>query len=245
MLTIIVSMKRIILFLVIAVPSAIALPALYTWIFEGKALLIESISVLETEHIKSYEIQEYTKDFIGRPFYGVDLQAIARAVRKHPWVKGVSVHRVPPHQIAIEAKERIAVALTESKMLLDEQGDAFLHASSSQVESLPIIKTKNKQNDFKQAAMAILAYRASQSLAGRMKRVEIDDDGCLHVYFENDLYVELGDDKYVERWQKLDAILNHLRKDSLHPDYIYLGNYPNPQQVAVKLRMENDSRGFE
>lgn len=247
MLTTIVSMKRIVLFFGVVVLSGALVPAFYFWLFNGKALLIESFSVAETEHVKSLEIQEYTKAYIGKPFYGVDMSRIADSCGKHPWVKRAVVRRLPPHTIVVKPAERIAVGVLDNQFLFDEDGVIFLKASKSDLEEFPQVQTKSKTQDVlarKRVADAILAYATSEQLAGKIDRIVIDDDECLHVYFDDQLYVELGSDKFVERWQKLDAILKHLRKDDRKPDFIYLGNYPNPRQVAVKLRMGNGSRGY-
>jgi cell division protein FtsQ len=240
-----VNMKRVFFFLLVAVPTAIVFPALHHWIFEGDALFVESIFVVETEHVKPGEVREYLKGYIGKPFYGVDLVEMGLVVEQHPWVKRVVLRRAPPHEIIVEPIERKAIAVTGTgqKLLIDEDGAPFTRASNSDVEKLPLVKSKNKVR-YKSAAEAILDYQTSSQVAGRIVRIEIDDDDGLHAYFENALSVELGSAQFAEKWKKLDAIWNELRKDGLTPDYIYLGNYPNPQQVAVKLRMHNDSRGY-
>lgn len=236
-------MKRIALFFTVVALSAALVPAFYFWLFNGKALLIESFSIEETDHVKSAEIQEYIKHYIGKPFYGVDLSQIASDCGKHPWVKHAVVRRLPPHTILVRPTERKAVGIIDGKFLFDEDGVSFLKVNKGDFEKFPNVQGKVPFAR-KRVADAILAYATTEQLAGKIKRIMIDDDECLHFYFDDQLYVEVGSDKFVERWQKLDAILKHLRKDDRKPDFIYLGNYPNPRQVAVKLRMGNGSRGY-
>jgi cell division septal protein FtsQ len=239
--------KRIALFFVVASLSATLVPAFYFWLFDGNALPIEGFVVSESEHIKSVEVRAYLQKYVGKPFYGVDLSQVAAECERHPWVKHVVVRRSPPHTIIVEPTERKAVGVVDEKFLFDEEGSPFLGISKTEFADLPRVQTKGKNRDsadLRRAAEALVSYAAGSKAAGKMKRLVVDDDGCLHVYFDNELYVELGSDKFVERWQKLDAILNHLRKDEQQPDFIYLGNYPNSQQVAVKLRVGNSSRGY-
>src|SRR5688572_12249279 len=94
--------KALALFLLITIAAAAPLPLLYRWIFEGDALKIESFLVVETEHIKPDEVRAYLKDFVGKPLYGVNLNAVAQAVERHPWVSSVALRRSPPHQIVVE-----------------------------------------------------------------------------------------------------------------------------------------------
>jgi cell division septal protein FtsQ len=239
--------KRIALFAVIACLSATLVPAFYFWLFQGSALPIEGFVVTETEHVKSVEMRDYLQKYVGKPFYGVDLSKIAAECQRHPWVKHVTIRRSPPHTIMVETTERKAVGVVDDKFLFDEEGTPFLKISKNEFGDLPRVQTKDKNrdsSDLKRAAQALVSYHATLKTPKKLKRLVIDDDECLHVYFDDELYVELGSDKFVERWQKLDAILNHLRKGDQQPDFIYLGNYPNPQQVAVKLRVGNSSRGY-
>jgi cell division septal protein FtsQ len=230
--------------IVLAIFSAAAFASLYTWIFEGDALVVKNIFVVETERIKPDQIRAYLEGYVSKPLYGVDLSEIGRVVEQHPWVKHVVVRRMPPHQIVVEPVERKAIAVLDSKLLLDEDGIPFLKVNASEAGNWPLVKAKERRQSFKLATDAILSYSDSSQRALKIAKVLIEDDKSVDVIFENGLFVELGNDKFSEKWQKLDAILNHLHKDGLHPDYIYLGNYPNPQQVAVKLRMDNDSRGM-
>lgn len=233
--------------IVVAVISAAPFPALYRWIYEGDALVINNFFVVETEHVKPSEVREYLKSYLGKPLYGVDLGEIARAVERHPWVSSVTLRRAPPHEIVIEPVERAPVALVSigSLYLIDEQGIPFRAAQHEEESMWPLVKTKQvKQQHLRLAAEAIKDYNSTRKVAGRVLQVHVDDDLSLHVTFENGLETELGNDRFKEKWQKLDAIMNSLQGDFARLAYIYLGDYPNPQQVAVKFKMENDSRGY-
>lgn len=233
------------LFLLITALAASPFPPLYRWIFEGDALKIKTFFVVETEHIKPDEVREYLKDFIGKPLYGVDLKKIAEVVEHHPWVSSVALRRSPPHEIIVEPIERrpIALASIGSLVLVDDKGILFQIASSNDADKWPIIKSK-KQIHLYLAVEALKYYYSSLQTAGKISEIQFDESDSLHVIFASGIHAELGDDKFKEKWQKLDTILNSLGGNQLHLAHIYLGNYPNPHQVAVKFDMDNDSKGY-
>lgn len=236
--------KSIVTFCCSALVCALAFVATYIWIFEGKALVVEGIFVAETDHIKPAQVREYLDGYIGKPLYGVNLAHIGAQTERHPWVKRVVVRRLPPHQIVVEPVERKAVAVIDSGFVIDEDGLPFLKSTHLRETRLPSIHVKSKEKGLKKVSDAIVSCPASLRDVNEITKIVVNDDESLQVFFENGFFVELGNDKFLEKWQKLDGILKHLQAEGLHPDYIYLGNYPNPQQVAVKLRMDNDSRGI-
>ena len=219
--------------------------------------MVKNFRVVETEHIKAMEVHEYVKGFIGKPLFGVDLQEIAEAVELHPWVASVAIRRAPPHEVVIEPIERTTIALAHFVMpakagiqsrsvnldwLIDEHGNPFKMLRRREVLDLPVIKAKRASSQYLQlAAAAIRSYALTKQLTGKISEIVMDNEVSLKVVFSSGLMVELGNDKFSEKWLKLEKIWMSLSKDSERLAYIYLGDYPNPQQVAVKFKVANDS----
>lgn len=235
------------LFLFVAIVMALPFPVIYRWIYEGEALVVKSFSVVETQHVNSAEVKEYLKDYLGKPFYGVDLNEMARRLERHPWISSVALRRVPPHEILIRPTERkpIAVVSLGPLLLVDETGKPFQVISASNTPSLPLIKLKQKNlNQLRLASDAIKIYNSTQQSAGKISVVHFDESKSVQAVFASGLHVDLGKDKFTEKWAKLETIMNTPRESAGHFTYIYLGDYPNSHQVAVKFELDNDARGY-
>lgn len=238
--------KLIVLFFVAALSVGVPLCLLYHWIYEGGALKLETVFVVETEHIKPAEIREYLRDDVGKPLYGLDLHDMAKRLSKHPWLKTATLRRAPPHTLVVEVSEKkpIAVAAFGRLTLIDEEGGAIKFIRHDELGNWPLLRVKHQQKLVSLAATALSSYETSSKRAGAIREVQADEAGALIILFESGLRAELGSDKFEEKWQKLDAALNTVEGNQNKLTYIYLGNYPNPQQVAVQFERKNELRGY-
>jgi cell division protein FtsQ len=72
--------------------------------------------------------------------WDVDLDLAVRGVRKHAWVKNATAYRKFPNQVVVDIQEHnpVAMVMTDQLLYVDERGEAFLNANSSDLD-FPVI----------------------------------------------------------------------------------------------------------
>ena len=68
-------------------------------------LRVGSITMAGHHRTTAAEIEAYTGVRTGEPIFGIDLDAVAQRLRRHPWVKTARVRRRLPDHLAIEVEE--------------------------------------------------------------------------------------------------------------------------------------------
>lgn len=222
--------RKVILSLVFIVSGSL-IPVVYVWFTEGSALSIQTIDVKSGARAKPEELQLYLRDFIGKPLYGVDLQAVRRAAEKHPWVALAAVRRQPPRALEVWITERQPVALIKKDRLwvIDALGVAFKTAESEQELLLPLI-TDSK------AVKVLLTHQQTAKPGGSILEVQERAEGQYQVLFVGGLEVVIGHQNSLKQWQNLVLILKSLQERQGDLAFVYLDDTPKRGQIAVRFK---------
>ena len=107
----------------------------------SEKLAIDVIDISGHHRTTLDEVRMYTGIAEGDSVLGVDLDAIALGLRRHPWIKNVSVQRQFPDRIAIHVEEHrahILVAL-DGVYIANSEGHVFKKVAAKDVVKLPIV----------------------------------------------------------------------------------------------------------
>ena len=119
-----------------------ALWAGYRWITASPRFAITEITIRGVHRIDPDELRAQLPVRPGDNVF-VDLARVAAAVRAHPWIAAAEVHRILPHTIAIDVRERTAAAVIElgELYLVDTTGHPFKRAAqgAGEADDLPVL----------------------------------------------------------------------------------------------------------
>ena len=90
-------------------------------------------------HLDRARLERIVDAHLQRGFFGVDLEAIARALKRSPWVAQARVRRVWPDALQIRIIARRAVAVWNGQALLDPSGRIFRPARNTWPQDLPTL----------------------------------------------------------------------------------------------------------
>ncbi len=104
-------------------------------------LRVSAVEVLGHSRASVREVLAYAGVQVGDPILDVDLDRVALAVRRHPWVKTAQVRRALPDHIVIRVSEHepaLLVALGELYVAADD-GAVFKRSTLADGLALPVV----------------------------------------------------------------------------------------------------------
>jgi len=114
----------------------------YRWVTSSPRFAITAIEIRGAQHIDADQLRALLPIHVGDNVFA-NLDEVARATLRDPWVASAEAHRVLPHTISIEITEHSAAALVElgDLYLADATGQPFKRAivEAGEAEGLPII----------------------------------------------------------------------------------------------------------
>ncbi|MFW6114738.1 MAG: cell division protein FtsQ/DivIB [Thermodesulfobacteriota bacterium] len=151
----------------------------------------------------------------------IDTAAIEENIKKHPWIKGVSVTRTFPHTLNIEVhrEKPVAVVVLDRMCLMNREGVLFKEIGKNDPIDFPFI-TGLKKNDeqlsgrLSKVASFLAAYWASREVlpVREISEIHVEKYGDLCVYFNNlPFKVSFGNDEFTRKIDSLQQIIKHLR----------------------------------
>lgn len=237
------------LFVVVAVASAVGVVYAVKALKSGDVMPVRSVAVRGVADERGREVRAYADVRLGAPLFGVDLDEVAARVREHPFVRAVTVRRVPPDGIEIEVTERTPSALVAAGTLylVDDTGAAFKRARPGDGLDLPVV-TGLEASDFEGGAPpllataleAIRAYQESARPAGELSEAHVDAGRGVTLVFAGGLRVAVGEGDFASRLTRLERVLGELKTRELQASFIYLKDERRPERVAVRLRASSE-----
>lgn len=231
---------RLVSLILIMLATGIALPLIYRYLTEGNIFSLEKISILQSSDRRQKEIQVYLKNYIGKPLYGISLEAIRERVQEHPWILSAAVRRLPPHELQIDIRERKPLALIALDRLyvVDESGELFKLATDDDGLHLPLITGISRDNlkPITHMIRAIINHQEARKPGGDISELRLSKHEQIWVYFSNGLEVVLGNSNFQTKWKKLIRLENELSGKKNNLAFAYLDDYPNSNQVAVRFK---------
>ncbi len=185
----------------------------------------------------------------GDSLLTADLEALERAVARHPWVKSVEARRRLPPAVEVRVEERAAGALVDlgGLYLVDRQAQVFKRAAPGDGLDLPVVTGFTRDDYLKRrgdlepllaGALALLEGYARQGLSafGAVSEIHVDPDEGVTLYLGDiATQVRLGIGDLPQKLERLHRVLDMLRTDGRRAEVLHLENRNRPSWVTVRL----------
>lgn len=180
----------------------------YRFVTTSPRFAVTTVEVQGNQVLTADQIRAVLPVRMGDNVFGIDLDALAAAVRENPWVDRVEARRVLPHTIVIDLREHVPAAVVQlgSPYLVDAEGHPFKRAELGITDEgigLPIITGLDRSAYLASpAATAAQVKAALGALEAWRSEGERPDIGELHlgmhgaltlVTYEQAIAIQLGD----------------------------------------------------
>ena len=215
----------------------------------GEALRIRSIRVTGLARATEAELLALSPVKPGDNLLAADVDAMERALSRHPWVAGAAVRRRLPPGLDVKVVEREPRALVDlgGLYLVDRDGQVFKRAATGDGLDLPLI-TGFGRDDYLarpgalepqlRAALALLDSYGREGLGplAPVSELHFDaDDGVVLYVGDEGTQVLLGQGHLPEKLVRLRRVLEALREEGRRAEVIHLDDRNHPDRVAVRL----------
>jgi len=143
------------------------------------------------QHVSRTQLRAAIMPHATAGFFGVDVDAIKRAVTQLPWVESVSVRRIWPDSLGVEVVEQAAFARWGGGGLVNPDGALFAAEPSTYPEGLPELR-----GPVDSEAALVRGYREmSETLAAlglRITGLVLDERRAWRLYLANGMELVLG-----------------------------------------------------
>jgi len=181
-----------------------------------------------------------------------DTEAMARALRRNPWVATVEIHRRLPPALDVVVTERQAAALVDlgGLYLVDTTGQVFKRAAPGDGLDLPIVTGLEREafearSDDRgeeqrlRSALGLLGRWREAGLDRRAAVSEVHLDPVLGTTIyagDEGMEIRLGQGDLPRKLERLDVLLARLETDGVQGEVIHLDNRRHPDWVAVRVK---------
>ncbi len=178
-----------------------------------------------------------------------DVDVVAAALRRHPWIASVAVARDLPGTLEVRVVERRAAALVDlgGLYLVDEGGVVFKRAVPGDGLDLPVVtgigreawvERREEVEPLLTAALVLLARWSERGLdrTERLSEIHIDAEYGTTLFTGDDgLEIRLGHGDIPEKLERLERVLSALAAEGRRAEVLHLDNRRRPDWVAVRL----------
>jgi cell division protein FtsQ len=243
----------------LVLPTVLALAALggaawATWRHgvQGELLRIREIRYAGLSQVTPAALAELSPIRPGDHLLLSDVEAMARALLRNPWISAVEIHRRLPPALEVTVTERQAAALVElgGLYLTDPSGQVFKRAAPGDGLDLPLVSGLDREafearrgGDGEslrlRSALELLARWREAGLDRRAPISEIHVDPVLGttVYAGDEgVEIRLGQGELPRKLERLETLLARLESDGVQGEVIHLDNRRHPDWVAVRVK---------
>lgn len=234
--------------------AAVAVVALlawagWTWGWKGELLRIREIRFAGLSRVAAAELRELSPVAVGEHLLTADVDALAKALSRHPWIASVEIRRALPPALEVTVTERRAAALVdlEGLYLLDEQGRVFKRATPGDGLDLPLVtgiareEFVERQAELEPRLAGVLALAdrwTERGLARRavLSEIHVDPEFGVTLFAGDDGFeVRLGTGDIPAKLERLERVLASLDAEGKKAATIHLDNRRHPDWVTVRL----------
>ncbi len=243
----------------LALPTVLTLAATAgagwaTWAYavRGDLLRIREIRWTGLSQLTASELAELSPIRPGDHLLLSDTEAMARALRRNPWVATVEIHRRFPPALDVVVTERQAAALVElgGLYLVDTTGQVYKRAAPGDGLDLPVVtgllreafearRDGGGEEARLRSALGLLGRWRETGLERRAAVSEVHLDPVLGttVYAGDEgMEIRLGQGDLPRKLERLGVLLARLESDGVQGEVIHLDNRRHPDWVAVRVK---------
>jgi len=218
-------------------------------LLEGEWLRIRAVRFQGASRAAVAELAALSPVKPGDNLLAADLEALERALARHPWVRSAEARRGLPPAVDVRVVEREPGALVDlgGLYLVDREAQVFKRASAGDGLDLPVI-TGFTRDDYLQrradleplllGALALLDGYSREGLATAwpVSEVHVDVDEGVTLYVgEEGTQVRLGVGDLPQKLARLHRMLSALRAEGKRAEVLHLDNRNRPSWVTVRL----------
>jgi cell division protein FtsQ len=214
----------------------------------GDAFRIRSIRFEGLHHARERELLRLSPLKVGDNLFTADVDGMAEALERHPWVGAAEVRRRWPPALEVTVRERKAVALVElaGLYLVDADAQLFKRAAPGDGLDLPVITgfTRDdyvrRQSEVEPLLADALAILRAWQEAGLARALPVSEvhlsalDGATVYAGEEGLQVKLGSGEIAPKLERLKTVLAALGADGKRASVIHLDSRAHPSWVTVR-----------
>lgn len=192
--------------------------------FRAEAITVEGNQILSEE-----EVIKATRIKSGDNILSVNLSIVRKQLLANAWIAEAEVVRKIPSGITLRIKEHKPLAVIDlgKEFLLNEEGEIFKEKTTTDPESLPVVKglkfsdlslSNVKRSPSFNAVMTVLKLgRKPESILPNSSITQINVDREIGLtLFAFDKTIKLGYNNYPDKYQRLEKVF-YLAKNS--PDF--------------------------
>lgn len=226
----------------------------YRWSLHAPTFAITTIRFHGLERATEGDLLKLAGLAFGQNLLSLDVLALERGLRSHPWVKSAKLRRRPPAAVEIEIVEYepAAVLSLGDLYLVDTDGRPFKRVQTEDALDLPIVTgierdayvngadaAAGRVRHGLEAARAFLASEAGRGTA--LSEVRLAHDAVTLVDAEGRV-VALGERTDAAQLARVATVRRELSRRGLHAAVIYADNRARPGWVAVELATRESER---
>jgi cell division protein FtsQ len=210
---------------------------------------VGTVRVVGASRVSEEEIRALSPVKDGDNLVAADVDAVERAVSRHPWVASAEARRRLPRDLEITVKEREPRLLVDlgGTYLVDREAQVFKRAGAGDGLDLPLV-TGFGRDDFSQrratvesglrGALALLDEYAREGLVplAAIQEIHLDGDWGVTLYVGDEgTQVRLGQGDLPQKLGRLHRVLEALRAEGRRAEVIHLDDRSHPDRVGVRL----------
>ena len=242
--------------LVLRSVAAILLVAALGWLgwkhaVQGDLLRIREVRFEGLSRATAQELLELSPVQRGDHLLLADPALVEVALRRHPWIASVEVHRTLPPALEVRVTERTAAVLADlgGLYLVDTAGEVFKRAHPGDGLDLPVVtgigredwvERRAEMEPLLRGALALLDRWAERGLDRRAPVSEIHisaEYGTTLWAGADGLEVRLGNGALPEKLARLERVLAAVEAEGKRAEVLHLENRRRPDWVAVRFAM--------
>lgn len=223
--------------------------AAWRHVTKGESLRVGAVRVTGASRAAEAEILALSPVRPGDDLLSADVDAVERAVARHPWVARSEVRRTLPPAIEIAVTEREPRALVDlgGTYLVDGDAQVFKRAGAGDGLDLPVV-TGFGRDDFAQrratvetglrGALALVDEYARAGLVplAAIQEIHLDGDWGVTLYVGDEgTQVRLGQGDLPQKLDRLRRVLEALRAEGRQAEVIHLDDRSHPDRVGVRM----------
>ena len=197
-------------------------------VLDSPRFAVSQVLVGPTKDVNPAEIIALTGVEPGQKLLSIDPDAVAARVATHPWVLSVRVERKLPATLQVDVVEReaVAVAMLGGLYLLDELGQPFKRAMTSEAAGRVVVTGVDRDQYAENPVAVRAAYRQALALLALYQRgkdrpalseIRIEPRYGYSLYLlDSGAEIRLGLDSHGEKLARLDQILDALKHAGLN-----------------------------